>query len=70
MKIYKAYYFEGESTDSMVKIYEGADARVGTYMANYIRSGNTLSGAWRGRAMSLAFKYRAQLADIANAKAA
>jgi hypothetical protein len=25
MKIYKAYYFEGESTDSMVKIYEGPD---------------------------------------------
>jgi hypothetical protein len=25
MKIYKAYYFTGESTDSMVKIYEGPD---------------------------------------------
>jgi hypothetical protein len=25
MKIYKAYYFAGESTDSMVKIYEGPD---------------------------------------------
>ena len=25
MKVYKAYYFAGESTDSMVKIYEGPD---------------------------------------------
>jgi hypothetical protein len=50
--------------------WSGSDARVGTYMANYIRSGNTLSGAWRGRAMTLALKYRGQLADIANAKAA
>jgi hypothetical protein len=50
--------------------WSGSDAAVGTYMANYIRSGRTLSGAWRGRAMTLAFKYRGQLADIANAKAA
>lgn len=50
--------------------WSGADARVGTYMANYIRSGHTLSDGWRLRAMRLAFKYRGQLADIANAKAA
>ena len=50
--------------------WSGSDARVGTYMADYIRSGRPLTGAWRGRAMTLAFKYRGQLAAIANAKAA
>lgn len=50
--------------------WSGADASVGTYMADYVRKGNTLSGAWRLRAFRLAIKYRGQLADIANAKAA
>ena len=50
--------------------WSGADARVGTYMADYVRNGNALSGAWRLRAFRLAIKYRGQLADIANAKAA
>lgn len=50
--------------------WSGADASVGTYMADYVRKGNALSGAWRLRAFRLAIKYRAQLADIANAKAA
>jgi hypothetical protein len=50
--------------------WSGADASVGTYLANYIRSGNSLSGAWRLRGLRLAIKYRGQLADIANAKAA
>ena len=60
----------GETLHSNGIGWSGSDASVGTYMANFVRSGNALSGAWRLRAFRLAIKYRAQLADIANAKAA
>ena len=60
----------GETRHSNGIGWSGADASVGTYMANYVRGGNALSGAWRLRAFRLAVKYRAQLADLANAKAA
>lgn len=60
----------GETVESNGIGWSGSDASVGTYMANYIRSGNALSGAWRLRAFRLAIKYRKQLADLANAKAA
>ncbi len=60
----------GETRHSNGIGWSGADARVGTYMANYVRNGNALSGAWRLRAFRFAIKYRGQLADLANAKAA
>lgn len=60
----------GETREDNGIGWSGADASVATYMVGYITQGRELSGAWRLRGMRLAFKYRKQLAQIANAKAA
>lgn len=48
--------------------FSAADARVGTYYANWINSGRRLSGSHLERARSMAIKYRRQLLSIANEK--
>jgi len=43
------------------------DAKLGTYYAKWVMAGRELTGWHLSRARELAIKYRAQLADVANA---
>jgi len=50
--------------------FSGADARMGSYMANWhISTGKPFTGKFKKRAARMAHKYRKQLVVIANAKA-
>ncbi len=46
--------------------FSATDAYMGSYLANYVSSGNTLSGDFLARAMKLVYKYRKQLTKILN----
>lgn len=46
--------------------FNGADARIGTYIAQWIKKGNHLSGGWLERSRKMMAKYAGQLAKIAN----
>lgn len=48
--------------------FNAFDAKTGTYMANWILSGNKLSGRYLTRARTMTMKYAIQLTGIALAK--
>lgn len=48
--------------------FNGADARIGSYLAEWILKGNRLSGKWMLKARELAFFYMGQLVEEATLK--
>lgn len=46
--------------------FSAADARTGTYLANWLLSGKHLNGKFLDKGRSIAIKYRKQLTEIAN----
>ena len=50
--------------------FSACDASMGTYWGKWVKSGRLLSGTHLEKARGMAYKYRAQLAEIANAKLA
>ena len=60
----------GQTTHDNDKGWNAYDASLGTYLANYLRSGRHLSGAWNDKARRMVRKYCGQLARIAAAKQA
>lgn len=49
--------------------FSSMDAGIGSYMARWVMGGRVLTGIYLEKARKLAFKYRKQLAEIANEKA-
>ena len=50
--------------------FSAFDAQLGSYLAEYLRSGRHLSGQWVAKGRSLAARYAQQLAEAAEARAA
>lgn len=46
--------------------FSAADARTGTYLANWLLSGKHLNGKFLDKGRNIAIKYRKQLTEIAN----
>jgi hypothetical protein len=60
----------GQTVHDNDKGWNAYDASLGTYLANYLRSGRHLSGQWVTKARNMVRKYAGQLARIAAAKQA